>query len=89
MDDLNVRAWQRLHSNGTMGVVNAHRDGTFSGGLQRPSGEPGIYVGAHTLDVKTIEAAMNTADDEAQRSGHRCDQFCEPWYEIEMGAGQF
>ena len=87
MDDLDiVRAWHRLHSDGTMGVVNGYRDGTFSGGLETPSGAPGIYVGSHRPDVRTLDAAMSSADLDAQRSGHRCDRGCERWREVSIGA---
>jgi hypothetical protein len=86
MDDLDiVRAWHRRHSDGTMGVVNGYRDGTFSGGLEKPNGEGGIYVGSHRPDVRTVESAMKSADMDAGRSGHRCDHSCEAWHEISMG----
>jgi hypothetical protein len=86
MDDLDiVKAWHRRHSNGTMGVVNAYRDGTFSGGLEKPTGDAGIYVGSHRPDVRTREAAMISADAVAASSGHHCDSGCEAWHEISIG----
>ncbi len=85
MDNLDiVRAWQRRHSDGTMGLVKAYRNGTFSGELHRPASEVGIDVGSRRPDVRTLRGAMNSADIEAGHSGHRCGRGCEAWQEISI-----
>jgi hypothetical protein len=83
MDDLDiVRTWHRRHSNGSIGVVNGYRNGTFSGGYQQSLGIPGTYGGPHGHDYATLTQAQASADRDASNAGHHCDSRCGEWHEL-------
>lgn len=76
-----IRAFCRLHTNGTLGIVHEmlDREGpVYSGGTLPTTG-----IGMLRYGLRTFDNATAYADAEARSMGHRCDAGCEAWPEYQ------
>ena len=78
MSDAQTIAWNRMHSNGVIGIVYRTKTGdgppTYSAGAL-PTGE----VGPLETGFRTFAQAAGYADKKARRGGHECNQYCSSW----------